>query len=190
MTELNNKFQPEGYRNYLLILARTLLRSWPRMRRKFGASDVVQDALLKAHVALPQFHGDTEPEFTAWLRTILKNTLMDDFRKHRAEIDQEVENSISETLETSSELLKQIPAHSTSPSQTMIRKERARYVADMVATLPPDQQTAVVLHYLLERPVSEIAREMNRTEPSVAGLLRRALKSLRNPGRREPMADN
>jgi RNA polymerase sigma-70 factor, ECF subfamily len=180
MTESSNKLQPEQYRNYLLILARTLLRSWPRMQRKFDASDVVQDALLKAHVALPQFNGDTEQKFTAWLRTILKNTLMDDFRKHRVEINQEIENSISQSLDSSSQLLMHIPANSTSPSQYVIRKERARYVADMVATLLPDQQTVVVLHYLLECSVPEIAKEINRTEASVAGLLRRALTNLRN----------
>jgi RNA polymerase sigma-70 factor (ECF subfamily) len=183
MTEPNGKFQPERYRNYLLILARARLRSWPRMRRKFDASDVVQDVLLKAHVALPQFMGDSEQKFTAWLHAILKNTLLDDFRKHRTAIDKEIEYSISESLHTWSERLLQIPANSTSPSQYMIRKERARDVADMVATLPPDQQTAVVLHYLLECPVPEIAREMNRTAASVAGLLRRALTSLRNQER-------
>ena len=180
MTDPNGKFQPEQYRNYLLVLAWAQLRSWSGMRRKFDASDVVQEALLKAHIALPQFRGDTEREFTAWLQTILKRTLLDDFRRHRKEIDKEIECSISKSLDTSSDRLLQIPASSTSPSQYMIRKERARYVADMVATLPSDQKTAVVLHYLLECPVSEIAEEMQRTAASVAGLLRRALANLRN----------
>lgn len=184
MTEPNGRFQPEQYRNYLLVLARARLRSWPRMQRKFDASDVVQEALLKAHVALPQFMGNTEQKFTAWLHTILKNTLLDDFRKHRTAVDKEIEYSISESLDTWSERLLQIPANATSPSQYIIRKERARYIADMVAALSPDQQTAVVLHYLLEYPVSEIAREMNRTEAGVAGLLRRALTNLRNHERR------
>jgi RNA polymerase sigma factor (sigma-70 family) len=114
----------------------------------------------------------------------MKNKLMDDFRKYGAEIDKEIEHTVSETLDSSSERLLQIPANSTSPSQYLIRRERARHVADMVAALPQDQQTAVLLHYLLELPVSEIAKEMNRTEASVAGLLRRALAALRDHERR------
>jgi RNA polymerase sigma-70 factor (ECF subfamily) len=45
----------ERYREYLQLLARLQLE--PRFRRKLGASDIVQETLLKATRNLSQFRG-------------------------------------------------------------------------------------------------------------------------------------
>ncbi len=67
-----------------------------------------------------------------------------------------------------------------------MRGERAMQLANAMGSLPDDQFEAVRLRHLEGWPVSQIAERMERSELSVAGLLKRGLKSLRttlpNPG--------
>src|SRR5262245_29779967 len=70
----------EPFREWLRVNARLLLDG--RLRGKVDASDVVQDTLLKALQAQPQFQGQTDAERAAWLRKILANTLADLVRRY------------------------------------------------------------------------------------------------------------
>src|SRR6516165_899315 len=72
----------ELYRNYLRLMARTLM-SQP-LRVRLDASDLVQDTLLKAHREFTGFLGSTEPELIAWLRQVLVRSLSDQVKRHRA----------------------------------------------------------------------------------------------------------
>ena len=98
------QFQPELYRSYLRVLARVALRSGGALKNKVDASDIVQEALLKAIVALPQFRGRTHQEFAAWLRAILANKFTD-VAKHFAKQKRDValEQSYLETLNDSAD---------------------------------------------------------------------------------------
>ncbi len=58
---------------WLKLLARVQLES--RLHAKFDPADVVQQAMIEAVRALPQFHGGSEGEFTAWLRQITARAL-------------------------------------------------------------------------------------------------------------------
>jgi RNA polymerase sigma-70 factor (ECF subfamily) len=53
----------ERYRNYLHLLAR--LRLGVRLQAKVDPSDVVQEAMLKAHEHRHEFRGQTEAEWQA-----------------------------------------------------------------------------------------------------------------------------
>ena len=59
-------------------LARSLLRD------DFAAEEVVQDAFLKAHRALPSFRGDAA--FATWLLSIARRLCLDRLRLKRAQI--------------------------------------------------------------------------------------------------------
>ena len=181
ITEATIRFRPERYRSYLIVLARTSLRASGPVQRKIDASDIVQDVLLQAHESLPQFRGTSEEELTAWLRAILANKLADAARHYgRKKRDAALEQSYRETVdESSSRLYKLVPADQTSPSQKVLRQERAIVLAESLAELPEDQRTAVELYHLADYTVAEIAAHMNRSEAGVAGLLRRGLKGLR-----------
>src|SRR6516225_4651134 len=71
----------EMYRNYLRLMARSLIGQALRVR--LDASDLVQETFLKAHREFAQFLGATEPELVSWLRTILVNTLANQVKHHR-----------------------------------------------------------------------------------------------------------
>jgi len=174
-------FRPEDYRSYLAVLARIHLAKAGFLRGKLGASDLVQDTLLKAHVARKQFRGASAGEFAAWLRRILTNVLVDVERRHgRQKRNVALEASCRETVESSASRMLTVPAgDQTSPSGHAARRERALMIAAALERLPEDQRTAVELRYLGDCPLDEIAAVMNRTKPSVAGLLRRGLEELR-----------
>jgi RNA polymerase sigma-70 factor (ECF subfamily) len=174
----------EDYRDYLCLLARLQLD--PRLRGKLDPSDVVQQTLVKAHQNREQFRGRTAAEQAAWLRRILANTLIDAGRKFQRELAQQ--HSLEQAIDQSSARLDAwLAADQSSPSEVVDRQEQLFRLAQALARLPEDQRIAVELHHLRDASVDEIARQMGRTEPAIAGLLRRGLKKLRelmqdNPG--------
>jgi DNA-directed RNA polymerase specialized sigma24 family protein len=68
MTEANGsrKFAPERYRAYLRLLARLQLPK--RLHRLLSASDMAQEAILKAHKKRAQCRAATEAQYRAWRR--------------------------------------------------------------------------------------------------------------------------
>src|SRR6516165_12597217 len=78
------EWHPEHYRDLLCVLARQIQMD-PRLRRRFDASDLVQETLLKATQNLEQFRGGTEAELVRWLQGIMANALTDAIRKARAQ---------------------------------------------------------------------------------------------------------
>jgi RNA polymerase sigma-70 factor, ECF subfamily len=169
----------ERFRDYLRLLARLHLH--PLLQSKLDPSDVVQQTLLQAHRDLETFRGATEAELAPWLRRILANVLADALRRFgAAKRDAALEEPLGAALERSSArvqaLLRPDPP---SPSENAVRQEELRRLAGALAALPEDQRTAVELHHLQGQSIGELARELGRTEASVAGLLRRGLKRLR-----------
>jgi RNA polymerase sigma-70 factor (ECF subfamily) len=171
---------PDGrlvrYREYLRVLARLQLDL--RLQAKLDASDVVQQTLLKAQKNLDQFRGTSDGELAAWLRTILANTLTDAARKFQREVTSE--RALVETLDESSARLEAwLAADGSAPSEQAARHEQVLRLADALAQLPDDQRIVIELRYLKETSVGDIAQLLDKTEPAVAGLLRRGLQKLR-----------
>jgi RNA polymerase sigma-70 factor (ECF subfamily) len=169
----------ERFRGYLLLLAQ--LRWDPRLQGRFDPSDLVQDALLEAHEKRAQFRGTCDAELAAWLRRLLAHNLADAFRAlGRAKRDVNLERSLEVLLEESSSRLQAwLAAEQPSPSKQAAENEELIRLADSLARLPPPQREAVTLHHLQGLTLAELARRMERTEASVAGLIRRGLKKLR-----------
>jgi RNA polymerase sigma-70 factor (ECF subfamily) len=172
----------DQYREYLRLLAR--LQIDPRLQGKLDPSDLVQQTLAKAHQKKDQFRGHTDAELTAWLRRILANTLIDAFRHLRPEI--QLQQPLEVALDESSARLEAWLAAEQSPSEQAVRNEQLGRLAEALAQLPDDQRTAVELHHLRDESVADIAIRLGRTEASVAGLLRRGLKKLRELLRDSP----
>jgi RNA polymerase sigma-70 factor (ECF subfamily) len=169
----------ERFRNYLCLLARMHLDR--RLRRKLDASDIVQQTLLQAYEARHDFRGTTCEEQAGWLRSILARTLAHasrDLMSQKRDIRREV--SIDSTLADSSKRLDSwLQASGSSPSNRVLKQERLLELATLVAELPEDQQEVLVLHHCQGWQLDKIAAHMERTVPSVAGLLRRGLAKLR-----------
>jgi RNA polymerase sigma-70 factor (ECF subfamily) len=169
----------EQFRHYLTLLARMQIGA--RHRRRLSPSDVVNATLFAAYQKRDQFRGGSAVELAAWLRRILANNLADAFRGlHRDRRDIDREHSFEADLDQSCTRLEDwLIAMQTSPSAKLARSEQLLRLAWALGELPEDQREAVELHHLHGCSISEMAEQMGRTSPSIAGLLRRGLKRLR-----------
>ena len=174
-----NTLQLEPYRSYLRLLAR--INVGQRLKGKVDASDIVQQTLLKAHVARHEFQGADSTALTAWLRKILVRTISDAVRDlHRGKRDAGLERSLEGGIEQSScRLGEWLAAEQLSPSGQAMRGELFLQLFDALEELPEAQREAIVLKHCDDLTLDEVSRRLNRSPASVASLLRRGLKQLR-----------
>jgi RNA polymerase sigma-70 factor, ECF subfamily len=169
----------EQFRTYLLLLARM------HLGRSAGPqpdpSDLVQQTLLDAHRQRQQFRGGNPAEMAVWLRRMLACNLADAWRAlHRGKRDVDRERSLeAELAQSSARLEAWLIAEQSSPSQQAMHNEQMLRVADALTTLPEAQREVVVLHYWQALPLAEVAVRMGRSPASIAGLLQRGLRALR-----------
>jgi RNA polymerase sigma-70 factor (ECF subfamily) len=169
----------ELYRNYLRLMARTLI-SQP-LRVRLDASDLVQDTLLKAHREFACFLGSTEPELIAWLRQILVRSLSDQVKRHRAgKRDVRREEALEVMFDRSSAAVQQaLAAPVSSPSSIASRREQAVLLADALEKLPSDYREVFIARNLEHIPFDQIAARMGRTSGAVHKLWTRTMLSLK-----------
>jgi RNA polymerase sigma-70 factor (ECF subfamily) len=167
------------YRGYLKFLARRHLSA--QYLGRLDYSDVVQQTLLNAYAAKSQFQGESEPEKLAWLRQILVNCISHLTRGfHAKKRDVQREKSLAADLDASSMRLENFMAgKESSPSQCMDRKDRVLFIANAIESLPEEQRQVVILRYWEDKSIREVAEQLEKSIPAVAGLLHRATKKLR-----------
>jgi RNA polymerase sigma-70 factor (ECF subfamily) len=173
-------WHPERYRDLLCVLARQIQMD-PRLRRRFDASDLVQETLLKATQNLEQFHGGTEAELVKWLQGIMHNALADATRKARARKRDVAQEEVLAVVvnDSSARLQNWLVAPDSSPSQRAEREEQLLRLAAALAQLPEDQRDVVILRDSLGTPIRTIAEQLGRSQKAIAGLLVRGRRKLR-----------
>jgi RNA polymerase sigma-70 factor (ECF subfamily) len=163
------------YRNYLSLLAR--LQIGRRLQGKVDASDLVQEAFLKAYRNFEQFRGATEGELMSWLRQILVLHLLNVMRHHGVgRRDVRLEKELAAEMDQSSrDLDSALFAKESSPSQQAVRREQAVLLADALEQLPADYREVIVLRHFEGLTFAEVAGRMGRSVDSVDKLWVRAL---------------
>lgn len=167
-----------AYRGYLRVLASTCID--PAIRSKVDASDVVQEALFKAHREFAQFRGASEKEWLAWLRSIVAHRLTD-LHRHFAYPGKDLarERRLDGLLERSSQMLRNlVAAPGPSPSEDAVERERGVMLADALDGLDADDREVLVLRSLQELEWTEVARRMQRTPDAARMQWTRALGRL------------
>jgi RNA polymerase sigma-70 factor, ECF subfamily len=170
----------ESYRNYLRLLARTGIDD--SLQGKADPSDLVQEALLKAHQRFGQFQGSNEAQLAAWLRQILAHALIDLVRRFRITEARRTsrERSLDDLLAESSQALGNLIAgRDTSPSGSAQRRELSVVLADALADLNADYREIIVLRSIRELDWEQVAEKMQRSPGAARLLWARALKQLR-----------
>ena len=164
----------EAFRPYLHLLGVGQLA--PALAVKVDLSVVVQQTLTECATA-------SAPADEAAARGLLRAAFLHNLRDAirfwtagkrdaRREVAPAVgDSSAADPLATLASL--------TTPSVIVARREVEERLTSALADLPDDQRSAVLLHHLLELPVSETAKALDKTVAAVAGLLRRGLARLR-----------
>lgn len=168
------------FERWLQLLARVQCES--RFQAKFDAADIVQQTLLEAVRALPQFRGTTEAELAGWLRQILAHALAHEIRRFQGAQKRDVglEVSLDAELAQSSLRLGALLAESgPTPSQAAARQEVGVLLADALCRLPEDYRDVLVLRHLEGLSHEEIAVRLGRSVGAVRMLWVRALASLK-----------
>jgi RNA polymerase sigma-70 factor, ECF subfamily len=170
----------DRYRSFLLLMAQS--RIGTRLAVRCDPEDVVQQTFTEAHQAFSGFKGSTEPEFSAWIKRIHRHNVDEAIRKHVLAEKQSIrkEWQCPDDLDDSASFCWWEPrAGQSTPSQCLIKGEKALRLAALIESLPEGQREAVRLRYLEGCPVENIARQLDRSVTATAGLLKRGLKALR-----------
>jgi len=168
----------ELYRPVLRLMADQMVGAG--LQRREDASDIVQRTTLEAYAAFEQFQGQSEPEFSAWLKQILRRNVTNLVRDNRAaKRDVRREQYLDAAEGSVSVTWKQPAGRGTTPSQRVIKAEAALNLAHAIDELPEPQRIAVRMRHLEGLGIDEVAAAMDKTPAAAAGLIRRGLQSLR-----------
>jgi len=170
----------ERYRAILHLAAEAQIGR--RLKVRCDASDLVQNTLFDAQKGFPTFAGSTEPEFSAWIKQIHRRNLADAIKEHvraAARTVRREERLLDPSNDSFIIPIGGLVAGQSTPSQHMIKAERALRLAEILLTLPETQRRAIFLRHIEGLKLEAIAEELGRTVGSVAGLIDRGLTTLR-----------
>lgn len=166
----------ELFRRHLLLLAQ---RELPQgLRSKLDPSDVVQETAIDARRDFPGFRGATAEECYAWLRSMLRNNVVDAVRRYETSQKRRVAKEISLASESGLLVGRRLPIHRGDPDGSAIRREDAETLAQVMARLPPDYRDVLHLRYWEGLSFVRIAGRIGRSPDAVRKLWYRAIGRL------------
>lgn len=165
----------ESARTHLLITARRELPS--RYRGHLAASDLVQDAVADGHRDFHAFRGGSATEFIAWMRAVLRGSMIDSFRRHgRAKRRPAGILQRLSAVDSGDDALTE-PAEDR-PEHVAMRGEDAGLVHTALDTLAAHHRRVLWLRHWEGRSFAEIGAEMGRSAEAARKLWCRAFEDL------------
>lgn len=144
------------FRRYVPLLRRWAHGRLPsRARGLSDTDDLVQLTLLRALNRVEDFESRHEGAFLAYLRKILLNQIRDEIRK-------------TNRRPAGEEIGEDLPDPGPSPLERAIGREAMDRYEAALATLPRDQQHAVVMRLELDMTYEEIALAVERPTANAA----------------------
>jgi RNA polymerase sigma-70 factor (ECF subfamily) len=143
------------------------LRMDPRLRPRLDPSDVVQEAELEAFRRLADYLERRPMPFRLWLRKTALERLLMAQRSHLQAARRAVGREAPQPDRSSLELVRQLLAAGSSPSQRLDRAERARRVTAALAQLGETDREVLVMRNLEGLSNQETAEAL-QIEPAAA----------------------
>ena len=150
------------------------------------AEDVVQDVLVKAIAKLPEYAKERPIAFYPWLRQLAWEQMVETFRVHVAAQRRSVDREINQNLlgsvplpDQSAVLLADVlVAQQSTPSHRMEREQMREQVQFALGTIAATYREVLIMRYLEELSMREIAECVGATESAIKMRHMRALKQL------------
>jgi RNA polymerase sigma-70 factor (ECF subfamily) len=133
--------------------------------RKADAEDAFQETFMKAWSHLPSFR--TGGNFTQWIKRIATNLCLDRLKKSERRYTHVDSQRVEEAC------------LSEQGDQKAQQREHLEIVNLLLAELPPRHRAAVVLFYLEDQSVKEVARTLRRRPSTVRVWLFRAREKMK-----------
>jgi RNA polymerase sigma-70 factor (ECF subfamily) len=179
----------DAARQQLLVRHQARLRQMiqvrldPRLLARLDPSDVLQDVLLEANQKLDDYLRERPLAFYPWLRQLAWDKLVELQQRHiqtqKRSVKREARPLGQLPDESALELARRLLATGTSPSHQLLRKELRRQVQDALALLKEQDREVLVLRYLEQLPLREIADVLGVSEGAIKVRHLRALDRLR-----------
>ena len=156
-----------------------------QLRDAAAAEDAVQEALLAATLHVGQFQGASAA--ATWIFAILKNKIIDEFRRRSrepaADVDVEQEQAFEETLEEQFDERGHWISHPTAWADPQASLEQKRFWAVFeicISGLPEKPARVFGMRELLGMETEEICKELGLSTSNCWVLLHRARLGLRD----------
>lgn len=162
----------EASRDYLRSVACSSLDN--DIQAKLSVSDLVQDALIDAQRGFAQFRGTSQGELLAWLRQILVNNLLNQYRRFR---DTQKRQVARETALASHEFPLAYASDET-PSTLSVRREEHDLLNRAIKGLSPNHQQIIELRHRETLSFNEIGQRLGRSSDAARMLWYRAFDQL------------
>jgi RNA polymerase sigma-70 factor (ECF subfamily) len=134
----------EQLRDRLQLFLTRLLQQQPDLQSRVGASDILQQTLIRANDHFCDFLGTTSAEVLAWLRKIARNELRQEVRKHCLTRKRQVARQFS----LHPDELGKVPviaSDAPTPAEELIRREELDLLREGIAALDPDSACIIRL---------------------------------------------
>lgn len=190
-----HKLLDEALRGQVTALQRLLLASYDRLtsfltpripeklRTVCDVEDILQITFVQVYQDFPEFRGKTTAEFSAWLRTIAEAKLVDAMRaanrKKRGGEFNQVTDAPADFSRSYLNLLEQLDGQNRSPSQSIAARDAIEAMQIAIAGLPEDHREAIILRYIRNLSLAEVANQLDKSEDAIRGLLHRAKSTLK-----------
>ena len=158
------------------------IRMDPRLAAQLDPSDVIQEALVQASPKLTNYLNDRPMPFYPWLRQLTWERLAHLHRRHVAaskrSVTREQDCDLYLPDQSAMELAGRLVASGTSPSARLVREEARSRVQAGLAQLATRDRELLVMRYLEQLSVGEIAAILGISEGAVRTRQFRAVERL------------
>ena len=137
-----------------------------RVTQRQEAEDLTNAIFEKAFAAIGRYRP-SPAQFSTWLYTIARNSLIDHYRKRRLPIEPDADQELLDAADPRG-----------GPEERLIADEVRRMLYDAIMGLTEDQRQVVGLRFFFNLPVCEVAEILGKTEGAVKALQFRALERL------------
>lgn len=141
------------------------------------AADVLQEAMIRAFRALPQFRGDAS--FATWLYRIARNLCVRKQQQMTAYPTISLDQPMGEGEDASALIGQMIDFSAENPQQVVLDEELRQKVKEAVDKLPPNLREVLILRDMEDLSNQETAERTGLTVAAVKARLHRARALLR-----------